>query len=98
MDPGGDPERIIEHINKLGVKITRILITHAHFDHFLAAGEMRKHTGAKVYLHPKDKILWGFLPMQLNMMKMRLSKSEVEVSVSACFSPFFVMSAVLVTL
>lgn len=73
VDPGGDFEVIVGIIEKLQVKVLRILVTHAHFDHFLAAGMIRQHTGAPVYLHPKDKILWNFLPMQLKMLNIAIS-------------------------
>jgi len=68
VDPGGEEDVIIAAIEQLQVKITKILITHAHFDHLLAAGLIRSYTGAPVYLHPSDRILWDFLPMQLKLM------------------------------
>jgi len=60
VDPGGDAGKIIEKITEMGVKITKILITHAHFDHFLAAGELRKETGAQVFLHQVSSNLATF--------------------------------------
>lgn len=60
------------------MKITKILITHGHFDHFLAAGDLRKHTGAPIYLHSQDRALWQFLPMQLQMMGIKLPNSLLE--------------------
>ena len=37
VDPGYNNEnRLIEHVNKIGVKIVAVLITHAHYDHITA--------------------------------------------------------------
>jgi glyoxylase-like metal-dependent hydrolase (beta-lactamase superfamily II) len=77
VDPGGDAEKILGAVKDLGVTITKILITHAHFDHFLAAGEVRKATGAPVCLHPADRVLWDFLPMQLRLLGMVLPRETV---------------------
>jgi hypothetical protein len=48
IDPGGDADKIFALIKEMGVKVVLILVTHAHFDHFLAAEEVRRHTGARV--------------------------------------------------
>lgn len=78
VDPGGEPEKIIAKIKELGVTVKRILVTHAHFDHFTSAGALREFTGAPVYLHPADKILWEFLPVQLHAMRMTMDKAAVD--------------------
>eukprot|EP01112_Ceratiomyxa_fruticulosa_P010722 TRINITY_DN2847_c0_g2_i2.p1 TRINITY_DN2847_c0_g2~~TRINITY_DN2847_c0_g2_i2.p1 ORF type:complete len:305 (-),score=75.77 TRINITY_DN2847_c0_g2_i2:56-970(-) len=67
VDPGGDFEIIKNKINKLGVTVKLILITHAHFDHFLAAEEVRKFTGAKILLGEADLQLWTFLEIQCSL-------------------------------
>ncbi|MGO8949942.1 MAG: MBL fold metallo-hydrolase [Ktedonobacterales bacterium] len=36
IDPGADPDRILEQIKATGCRITRILHTHGHFDHISA--------------------------------------------------------------
>ncbi|MGH7256021.1 MAG: MBL fold metallo-hydrolase, partial [Nitrospirales bacterium] len=40
------------------------LHTHAHFDHFLASGEMKMATGAGLWLHQDDEELWHALEVQ----------------------------------
>jgi len=67
VDPGGHPETIIQKLKLLDVKIKYILITHAHFDHFLAADIIKNHTGAKVVLHKEDLPLWSMLELQCSM-------------------------------
>jgi len=64
VDPGGAAERILHEVRELGLTVTRILHTHAHFDHFLASGEMKKATGATLCLHEDDRELWDMLEVQ----------------------------------
>lgn len=64
VDPGGAAERILREVRALGLTVTRILHTHAHFDHFLASGEMKNATGAALCLHQDDRELWDMLEMQ----------------------------------
>ena len=67
FDPGGDATRIMTTVEELGLRIVGIIHTHAHLDHILAAGEIRKQTGAPVWLHRSDKILWDSLEEQCRM-------------------------------
>ena len=67
VDPGGNPERILEEIHSLGLTVCAILHTHAHFDHFLASGQLKLATGAPLCLHPDDKDLWSMLEIQCQM-------------------------------
>ena len=67
VDPGGAHERILQDVRALGLTVVSILHTHAHFDHFLASGEMKKATGATLCLHPDDRELWNILELQCRM-------------------------------
>lgn len=67
VDPGGAHERILQEVEQLGLTVTMILHTHAHFDHFLASGEMKKATGATLCLHEDDRELWSMLDVQCRM-------------------------------
>ncbi|MCB1661512.1 MAG: MBL fold metallo-hydrolase [Pseudomonadales bacterium] len=64
IDPGGDAQKIMDEVKALGMKIIAIIHTHAHLDHILAAGEIKKATGAPLYLHKGDKFLWDALESQ----------------------------------
>ena len=67
VDPGGAHERILKDVQDLGMTVVSILHTHAHFDHFLASGEMKKATNATLCLHPDDRKLWEMLEIQCRM-------------------------------
>jgi hydroxyacylglutathione hydrolase len=49
IDPGDEPERIIELIDELDVSVEAILITHTHFDHVGAVAPLARHTNAPVW-------------------------------------------------
>ena len=67
IDPGGHPERIMQSSERLGLKITALIHTHAHLDHILAAGDISKQTGATIHLHRGDLFLWDALEQQCQM-------------------------------
>lgn len=67
VDPGGDAETILAKLSELGLKAVALIHTHAHLDHFLASGELKKLTGAPIYLHEEDKFLWDNLEGQCRM-------------------------------
>ncbi len=45
----------MKHIRNNQLKVTAILLTHSHWDHTADAPELRRQTGAKIYLHADDK-------------------------------------------
>lgn len=49
IDPGDDAGSILAAVNKNGYSVSAVLLTHGHFDHILALGEIRNKTGCKVY-------------------------------------------------
>ena len=49
IDPGAEPERLIEAVDALEVTIAAILLTHTHIDHIGAVAPLAGHTGAPVY-------------------------------------------------
>lgn len=53
VDPGGDEEKILAKIS--GLNVTKILLTHGHFDHIMAADAVRKRTGARIYISREDE-------------------------------------------
>ena len=55
VDPGDEPERLLEAIDALRVQIEAILITHCHFDHIGAVAPIAAATGAPVYCPEIEK-------------------------------------------
>ena len=49
VDPGDEPERILDAADELGVTVEGILLTHTHFDHIGAVAPIAKATGAPVW-------------------------------------------------
>lgn len=58
IDPGDEPDRILELIKDNNLEVTAVILTHAHFDHIGAAGDIKKATGAKILIHNADKELY----------------------------------------
>jgi glyoxylase-like metal-dependent hydrolase (beta-lactamase superfamily II) len=61
IDPGGDADELLKLITADELTVTAIVATHAHFDHLIAAEQMRAATGAPFYLHPLDKPLLAWM-------------------------------------
>lgn len=51
IDPGDEPDRILDLIKENKFKIKYIVCTHAHFDHVGAVSDLKKETGAEIVIH-----------------------------------------------
>jgi glyoxylase-like metal-dependent hydrolase (beta-lactamase superfamily II) len=54
VDPGDESGRILERINKLGISVQAILLTHAHFDHLGGAAHLQSQWDCPVFMHAED--------------------------------------------
>ncbi len=54
IDPGSEPQKIIEFIKKLGVKPVLILNTHGHLDHTGGVKALKKAFNASYLIHEAD--------------------------------------------
>ena len=54
IDPGGEPEKVIEMLNILDAKLKYIYLTHCHADHIGGVSEIHKQCGGKVLIHRDD--------------------------------------------
>ena len=55
IDPGACPSYLVSHIKSEELTVTAILLTHGHFDHAMAAGELAEIFGIKIYAHKAEK-------------------------------------------
>jgi glyoxylase-like metal-dependent hydrolase (beta-lactamase superfamily II) len=56
IDAPHDAAPIVEAIG--GRRVTAIVLTHGHNDHITAAPALREATGAPIWFHPADRMLW----------------------------------------
>lgn len=55
--PATRPRSVLQTLQKEGLHLQMILLTHAHFDHIGAVDAIQAATGCKVYLHKADLTL-----------------------------------------
>lgn len=55
IDPGGDPEIILNTVKELQLSIDTIVVTHTHFDHTGALQAVKDATGAQIALHKDEE-------------------------------------------
>lgn len=54
IDPGDQAEKILNYVNKEGLTIDAVLLTHGHFDHVGAVEEIVTKTGCKLWVKEAD--------------------------------------------
>jgi hydroxyacylglutathione hydrolase len=64
IDPGEEVSRIHKLITSRGLKLKQILITHAHIDHVGGALQLKRLTGAPIYLNENDLPLLAMMGEQ----------------------------------
>jgi glyoxylase-like metal-dependent hydrolase (beta-lactamase superfamily II) len=58
VDPGGDVEKLKAAASKLGVKITKLLLTHGHLDHAGGARDLKEEFDLPIIGPHKDDKFW----------------------------------------
>jgi hydroxyacylglutathione hydrolase len=64
VDPGDNIPMILAVLNRHGLKLKSIVITHAHIDHIGGAQKLKEATGAPVYMNEADLPLADHLAVQ----------------------------------
>ena len=73
IDPGGDLDALVAEVQRLGLQLKAIWLTHAHIDHAGGAGELAErlslpiigpHTGDQYWIDalPQQSAMFGFPP------------------------------------
>ena len=62
VDPGDEPERLIDLVEQSGCRLEYLLATHGHFDHVGAARTVADHFGVPLRCHPDDVPLIKEMP------------------------------------
>ena len=79
VDPGDDIDQILAVLEKHKLKVTAIVITHAHIDHIGGAAKLKAVTGAPVYMNERDQALYDDLEMQAGWLGIRTpSRTQID--------------------
>src|SRR5580698_3470793 len=76
IDPGEEISRIHRRLSELGLKVTQILITHAHIDHVGGALLLKRLTGAPILLNENDLALLQMMDMQADWLGVETPETE----------------------
>ncbi len=57
VDVGNDADKLLGYLESNHLTLKAILLTHGHYDHIGGVEEVRKATGAAVYIHENDAIM-----------------------------------------
>lgn len=54
LDPGEDPDMVLDEVEKGGWQVRFIVNTHGHYDHIGGNTVLKEQTGAQILIHEKD--------------------------------------------
>ncbi len=75
VDPGGHVGAILSALQRHELECKLIINTHAHFDHVGGNAELKKRTGAEIYIHPLEAPALKSLSRQGLLFGMRVEDS-----------------------
>lgn len=64
VDPGADISKILFVLKRHHLAVEQIIVTHAHIDHIGGAVQLRRATGAPIYMNQNDLPLLKMMNMQ----------------------------------
>lgn len=64
IDPGDDPDALMQAVAARNLQVTQLLHTHAHFDHIGGSDAIKRRLGAPILLHRDDAELYRRLQEQ----------------------------------
>ena len=79
IDPGDDIDDVETILDRHGLTLKAIVITHAHIDHIGGAAKLKQRRGAPVYMNSNDQPLYDHLDMQAAWLGMETpEKTEID--------------------
>lgn len=61
IDPGYQPEKVLEAAARLNKSVAAVLLTHGHFDHVGGVKQIAEETGCPVYLDPRERTMPAYM-------------------------------------
>jgi glyoxylase-like metal-dependent hydrolase (beta-lactamase superfamily II) len=77
IDPGDEPDRLIEMVEQSGATIDAIWLTHGHLDHVGGIAGVRRRWPVPVHLHPADLPLYASAAEQAEEYGVSLKQPEL---------------------
>ncbi|HLX44889.1 MAG TPA: MBL fold metallo-hydrolase [Bryobacteraceae bacterium] len=82
IDPGDNIDEILAVLARHSLKVTAIVITHAHIDHIGGAAKLKAATGAPVHMNQNDQELYDHLDVQAGWLGMETpQRTTIDVNV-----------------
>lgn len=72
IDPGEEPAMFLAELDTRAWTLRAIWLTHAHIDHIMGVGAVKRATGVPIHLHPLDRPIYDALPQFGAWVGMRL--------------------------
>ncbi len=72
IDPGEEPAMFLAELDTRAWTLRAIWLTHAHIDHVLGVGAVKRATGAPIHLHPADRALYDNAARQAEWFGLRI--------------------------
>ena len=74
IDPGDEATRIALTVERVGLEISQIIVTHSHIDHVGAVAQLVDEYMCPVLMHAEAEAMLKTVPQQAMMMGMRFGK------------------------
>jgi len=67
IDPGDDGDRLCDAVQRAGLTLEAIWLTHAHLDHIGGIAAIKRRVDVPVFLHPDDLTVYRYAPQAAAM-------------------------------
>ncbi|HNV75152.1 MAG TPA: MBL fold metallo-hydrolase [Gemmatimonadaceae bacterium] len=67
IDPGDDGDRLFDAVQRAGLTLEAIWLTHAHLDHIGGIAAIKRRVDVPVFLHPDDLTVYRYAPQAAAM-------------------------------